>query len=197
VKISEIFYSIQGEGRRAGSANVFIRLAGCKAKYACFASGVKCDTEFESGKEFTLSELYEAILKITTCENIVWTGGEPTDQLTNKETQFFHEKGYFQAIETSGLNPVPDNLDWVTLSPKVAEHILLKNFPNGVDEIKYIRHKGQSIPEPSVQAHHKYISPHFDGWNINTDNLDHCINLIKEFPEWNLTIQFHKLWKVL
>jgi 7-carboxy-7-deazaguanine synthase len=50
LKISEIFYSLQGEGARAGTPTIFIRLQGCSAKNACYQSGIKCDTEFESGK---------------------------------------------------------------------------------------------------------------------------------------------------
>jgi len=78
--------------------------------------------------------------------HIIWTGGEPTDQLTDEIVRFFGKKGYYQAIETSGLNPVPAGIDFVCVSPKVAEHIIAKNFPNGVTELRYVRHKGQSIP---------------------------------------------------
>jgi len=198
MKISEIFYSIQGEGSRAGTANVFIRLSGCKAKYACSASGVKCDTEFESGKEMTMEDLFEHIQAIAgTCKNIIWTGGEPTDQLTEEIIATFKQAGFYQAIETSGLNPVPKGIDWITVSPKVAEHILAKNFPDVIDEIKYIRHKGQFIPEPIIKARYRYISPHSDGFNINYDNLAHCIELVKENPTWILTMQYHKTWRVL
>ena len=49
--INEIFYSLQGEGARAGEASCFIRLSGCD-----LACGF-CDTEFESGKEMTDDEL--------------------------------------------------------------------------------------------------------------------------------------------
>jgi len=36
LNISEIFYSLQGEGLRIGTPTIFIRLQGCKAKHACF-----------------------------------------------------------------------------------------------------------------------------------------------------------------
>ena len=48
LRISEIFYSLQGEGARIGTPTVFIRTSGCRAKNACYALGIKCDTEFES-----------------------------------------------------------------------------------------------------------------------------------------------------
>lgn len=198
LKVSEIFYSLQGEGARVGTPTVFVRLSGCKTKNACQASGIVCDTEFESGKQMSLSEIEAWIQQnACNCKEITWTGGEPTDQLTTEHIAYFKERGFYQAIETSGLNPLPDGLDFVCLSPKVAEHILKKNFPNGVTELRYVRHAGQSIPQPSVPAVHYWISPHSDGFTINKTNLIHCINLCKENPQWKLSVQNHKLWNIL
>jgi len=196
--ISEIFYSLQGEGKRSGEPSIFIRLSGCSAKYACYASGVHCDTEFESGKEMTTEEILHWIsLHAPNCKWIVWTGGEPADQLTDETVVFFNQKGFKQAIETSGIKSVPKGLSWVTLSPKVAEHVLEKNFPSGVEEIKYVRHSGQDIPKPKVATLYKFISPHFDGVNTNEENIRHCIELCLQNPEWSLSIQQHKLWQIL
>lgn len=196
LKVSEIFYSLQGEGGRAGRPSIFIRLQGCKAKHACAAMGIKCDTEFESGKETTLFDLLKRISAYPGKE-IVWTGGEPTDQLTEGIVNTFKVAGYYQAIETSGLNPAPPGLDYICVSPKVAEHIVKKNFPNGVDELRYVRHSGQEIPQPQTTAKRYFLSPHFDGYNLNDENLRHCIHLCLANPNWNLSVQSHKLWNVL
>jgi 7-carboxy-7-deazaguanine synthase len=196
LKISEIFYSLQGEGARVGISTIFIRLQGCKAKYACAAIGIKCDTEFESGKDYSLEQLYNFIKGYPSWE-ITWTGGEPTDQLTDEIISYFKHKGYYQAIETSGLNPVCNGLDFVCISPKVAEHIIKKNFPNGCDELRYVRHKGQDIPQPAIEAKHYWISPHSDGFTINAENLKHCIELCLQNPKWKLSVQNHKLWNIL
>ncbi len=195
LQVNEIFYSLQGEGARAGSANVFIRLQGCQTKHACFASGVVCDTEFESGREMMLPELLRHVKQFD-CKNIIWTGGEPAAQLTEEIISLFNEHLFYQAIETSGLFSVPKNLDWISLSPKVAEHVIEKNFPKGVDELRYVRHAGQSIPKPSIQATHYFISPHSDGTLINSENLKHCIELVKQNPKWKLSLQLHKIWNV-
>jgi len=198
MRVSEIFLSIQGEGRRAGEPSIFIRLQGCSAKYACYASGVICDTEFESGAEKTLDEIEQWISEHGNgCRWLIWTGGEPTDQLTPEIVAHFNRLGFKQAIETSGLHPVPDGLDWITLSPKVAEHVLAKNFPKGVAEIKYVRHAGQEIPQPSIEAQYYFVSPHSDGFTINTENVKHCIKLCLENPQWSLSVQQHKIWSVL
>jgi organic radical activating enzyme len=191
LNVTEIFYSLQGEGHRAGTANLFVRLQGCKTKDACYASGVRCDTEFESGRQMQVSEIAEMI---PPGASIIWTGGEPAQQLTEEIVDYFG--GTFQAIETSGLYPVPSNLDYVSLSPKVAEHVIQKNF-KWVNELRYVRHAGQAIPQPSIEADYYYLSPHSDGFEINRLNLDHCIELVKSNPQWRLSVQQHKLWKVL
>lgn len=198
LKVSEIFYSLQGEGARIGTPTVFIRLTGCKAKFACASMGIKCDTEFESGREFSLAEIDVWIVNnAKQCKEITWTGGEPTDQLTDEIVSYFKKLGYYQAIETSGLNSVPTGIDFICVSPKVAEHIIAKNFPNGVTELRYVRHKGQSIPAPSIKAEHYWISPHSDGFTINAENLKHCIDLCKENGKWKMSLQNHKVWNIL
>jgi organic radical activating enzyme len=198
IKVSEIFYSLQGEGARTGTPTVFIRLQGCKAKNACYTSGVRCDTEFESGSAYTLEELLLKVEQVAKgCKEITWTGGEPTDQLTKDMIQFFKQHGYYQAIETSGLNPVPDGIDFICVSPKVAEHVIAKNFPNGVNELRYVRHQGQTIPSPAIEAEHYWISPHSDGFTINGTNLQHCIQLCLNNPKWKMSVQNHKLWNIL
>ena len=198
LRISEIFYSLQGEGARIGTPTVFIRTSGCKAKNACYALGIKCDTEFESGKDITIEEIYQWLqINASQCKEITWTGGEPLDQLTNEITAYFKDKGYYQAIETSGLRPCVENIDFICVSPKVAEHVIAKNFPNGVTELRYVRHKGQDIPQPSIKALHYWLSPHSDGFNINSENLKHCIDLCIKNGQWKLSLQNHKIWNIL
>jgi organic radical activating enzyme len=150
LKVSECFYSLQGEGARAGEPSIFIRLQGCSAKHACYASGVECDTEFESGKEMTLQEiLFEATeaidrtigsmpnisdndLKKNNLLWIVFTGGEPLDSLTPEILGWFIERGYKIALETSGTKylsqQMAEKIEHITISPKCAEHVLTKNF---------------------------------------------------------------------
>lgn len=197
MKVNEVFYSLQGEGARAGEPSLFIRLAGCSAKFACSAAGVACDTEFEAGTDLSREDVLMLMHNMApSCDWIVWTGGEPTDQLTGEDVAWFSERGYHQAIETSGIRPVPPGLDWVTISPKVAEHVLAKHFPQGVTELKYVRHAGQAIPLPQVAATYYFLSPHSDGVTINVDNMKACIALCLENPPWRLSLQQHKLWQI-
>jgi len=185
LKINDIFYSLQGEGARAGTANIFIRLANCNLECKF------CDTEFHSFKEYTIAELLDFIKQFN-CKNIIWTGGEPTLQLTNQITFIFNSKGFYQAIETNGSNPVPEYIDYIACSPKVAEHVLRKKL-KFANELRYVRNKMQQLPKPMIKADYYYISPEFSGNDMNLENINHCINLIKENPEWRLSIQWHKL----
>jgi 7-carboxy-7-deazaguanine synthase len=223
MKVSEIFYSIQGEGGRAGEPSVFVRLTGCSAKHACLQSGVVCDTEYESGKELTLVELHkdmlQAIQRVTgalpgeTLPWVIWTGGEPLDQLTIKDVIEMKRLGWaHHAIETSGVRPMDEEfseeLEYIVISPKVAEHVLVKHFPwaalnkdgssGGVHELRYVRHAGQpGVPVPSLHAVHHYLSPHSNGLEIDPVNVKHCIALALENPTWRVSVQMHKVMKVL
>jgi organic radical activating enzyme len=193
LKVNEIFLSIQGEGARAGSLNIFVRLADCNLTCGF------CDTEFVSYKELTLQELLAKLLEFLPCKNIIWTGGEPLLQLDEEAISFFRAKGYFQAVETNGTIRPPKGLDYIALSPKVAEHIIKKNFDGvKVNELRYAMHKGKlALPQPSIQADYYFISPIFDGDKMNTENLEHCLKLIKENPKWRISVQVHKLLKVI
>lgn len=198
LKVSEIFYSLQGEGARVGTPTVFIRLMGCKTKNACFAAGIVCDTEFESGEEKSIEQIEKWLsINAKDCKEITWTGGEPLDQLDEEIVDHFKSKGFYQAVETSGLRKAPKGIDFICVSPKVAEHIVKKNFPDGVTELRYVRHKGQSIPNPTIKANHYWVSPHSDGFTINGENLKHCINLCIENPKWKMSLQNHKVWNIL
>jgi 7-carboxy-7-deazaguanine synthase len=191
MKINEIFYSLQGEGMRVGQPTVFVRLSGCDLTCGF------CDTEFTSGKELTVEELLD-IVKQYPAKWVTWTGGEPMLQLKADVVDAFRAAGYSQSIETNGGHTIPFDLDWVVVSPKVAEHVIARNFPNGVDELRYAWHAGKvSVPNPSISARHKYLSPICDGNGINTKNLKHCIELCKANPEWKLSVQQHKIWNIL
>lgn len=191
LRVNEIFYSLQGEGFRAGHPSIFIRLSGCD-----MACGF-CDTEFESGKDMTLAEIEEYISRWP-CKWIVWTGGEPMLQMTQPIAKWFSDRGFKQAIESNGNHPIPMEINWRVVSPKVAEHVVAKNFPHGVSELRYVRHAGQmAVPKPGTTATHYYLSPMFDGARPNKENVAHCIRLCLENPTWKLSLQTHKIVGVL
>jgi len=206
--VNEIFWSPQGEGIRAGEMSVFLRFTGCnllckKEAGPKSIGGFDCDTEFESGRRMTLEQL---IAEVRSCvpvkdewftKNKAWvvlTGGEPALQADSGLISSLHSANFLVAIETNGSVDVSGRgIDWVTVSPKVAEHAVRQMTAS---EVKYVRGYGQGIPIPTCEATYKLLSPAFNGLSIDRKSLDWCVTLIKENPEWRLSIQMHKAWNV-
>lgn len=190
-QVNEIFFSLQGEGVRSGTPHLFLRLSKCNLSCTVETHGFDCDTEFESGREMELEEIVSELQALTpTCDWIVLTGGEPALQVDRQLIDGLHAAGYKLAIETNGSVELPPGLDWVTVSPKVAEHAIRQRK---ADEVKYVRGYGQAIPETVVEASHCLISPAFDGLHLERRTLDWCLRLVQENPPWRLSVQVHKL----
>jgi 7-carboxy-7-deazaguanine synthase len=192
--VNEIFYSLQGEGVRAGTPNLFLRLSRCNLACKVETHGFDCDTEFESGRWMTPEEILAEFRQLSsTCGWVVLTGGEPALQADRELIDALHAAGYKLAIETNGSFPLPEGIDWITVSPKVAEHAVRQRR---ADEVKYVRGYGQAIPKTVVEAGHYLISPAFERAETDPRTLDWCIRLCKENPPWRLSVQQHKLWRV-
>lgn len=210
-KINECFYSLQGEGMRAGTANVFVRFTGCNL--ACdlepgpkSPGGFACDTEFASGRALTLEQLWEWMQEAVSIATgipretgrtwrgwIILTGGEPGLQVDHDLIHYFHSLGCKLAIETNGTVELPEGLDWITLSPKVAEHAVKQLRAH---EVKYVRGYGQAVPKPAATADHYLLSPAFEGGQVDQRTMDWCVRLCLENPSWRLSLQTHKFLKV-
>ena len=192
--VNEIFYSLQGEGVRAGTPNLFLRLSRCNLACAVETHGFDCDTEFESGRRLTIPEILAEFRQLSeSCDWVILTGGEPALQVDPDLIDALHAAGYKLAIETNGSIELPPGIDWITVSPKVAEHALRQRTAH---EVKYVRGYGQAIPKTVVHAEHYLISPAFDGPEVDARTMDWCIRLCKENPPWRLSVQQHKMWKV-
>lgn len=193
-KINEIFYSLQGEGVRAGSPSIFIRFSGCNLRCSKEIHGFDCDTEFSSGIERTSEDIINELKSMNTeCKWIVLTGGEPSLQLDEELINKLHSANFKLAIETNGSKKLPEGMDWICVSPKGAEHTLEQLE---ADEVKYVRAYGQGIPKTRVRAKHYLISPAFEQDRLERKTLEWCIQLVKENPPWRLSIQQHKLWNI-
>lgn len=105
LNVNEVFYSIQGEGTRAGKPCVFIRLQGCPNN--C----IWCDTPYarkikNAGTKITFGELLKAIEEYN-CPFIEFTGGEPLIQPNIKAMMtYLCSQRYTVALETSGTEDI-------------------------------------------------------------------------------------------
>jgi 7-carboxy-7-deazaguanine synthase len=201
--VTEMFCALQGEGHRAGRRNVFVRFSGCNLKCSADVEGFDCDTDFRSvyKKYKTADELVAEIEEVwgkpSKDKAVILTGGEPTLQMDLALVKALSRAEFFVAIETNGINGLPDEVmgyvDWVSCSPKTAEHTLKINR---VDELRYVRAIRQGIPRPKLKSTFKFLSPAADGGGPKQPNLEHCLQLIDENPEWRLSVQMHKLWSI-
>jgi 7-carboxy-7-deazaguanine synthase len=98
LKITEIFYSLQGESNTVGLPTVFIRLTGCPLRCSY------CDTTyaFTGGKKQTLTEIIDQVDQFK-ARYVTVTGGEPLAQSASHELMtMLLDKGYVVSLETSG-----------------------------------------------------------------------------------------------
>lgn len=237
--VNEIYLSVQGEGVRAGTLNVFVRLAKCNMRCAVepgprSPGGFDCDTEFESGRRMTAREVLERCLELWPRDHsgsqsvpagepwIILTGGEPGLQLDLELADALRggargsPRLFNLAIETNGsieLPRLPEHelptdlssltaleeqlacfaVDWITVSPKVAEHAIRQRWAH---EVKYVRGEGQAAPQTAVQALHHLVSPAFDGLRLDPGAMATCLEIVRTTPPWRLSVQLHKSWRV-
>lgn len=188
MRINEIFYSLQGEGRYAGTPAVFVRFAGCNLRCSF------CDTEFESYTEMTEEEIVAEVMRYPAL-HVILTGGEPTLQLTQSFLEKLHDNGRMTHIETNGTHPLPEGpIHWITCSPKYAKLGIQR-----IDELKVV-YEGQDMtkydnitPAPQVCS----LQPCDTGDAIrNKEILQQTIDYCLHHPKWNLSLQTHKIINV-
>lgn len=189
MRVNEIFYSLQGEGYHSGTAAVFVRLSGCNL-HCSF-----CDTQHESGVEMSEAEIVEAV-KAYPATHVVITGGEPSLQLTASLVDALHEAGRYVAVETNGTHPLPENVDWITLSPKdlfLGDEA--KPMIDRADELKVVydgEHEPQAYSHIAVQ--HRFLQPCDSGDEGRNARITAAtVEYIKRHPEWRLSLQIHKI----
>ncbi|TCM67824.1 7-carboxy-7-deazaguanine synthase [Acinetobacter calcoaceticus] len=121
LRITEIFYSLQGEANAAGLATVFIRLTGCPLR--CHY----CDTiySFEGGERLSLDSIIQTALDYKT-PYICVTGGEPLAQPNALPLMTrLADLGCQISLETSGA------LDVSKVDPRVSKVLDLKTPSSG------------------------------------------------------------------
>jgi 7-carboxy-7-deazaguanine synthase len=119
VRISEIFYSVQGEGMLVGVPSVFVRTSGCNLRCTW------CDTPYTSwqpeGEERSLEFIVNQVNSYG-ASHVVITGGEPMiapeiEELTEELAERLHQH---ITIETAGTVDANVHCDLMSISPKLA-----------------------------------------------------------------------------
>ncbi len=117
--ISEIFYSVQGEGELTGIPSVFIRTSGCNLRCTW------CDTKYASwkpeGEELSTEIILQRVARFP-ARHVVLTGGEPmVAKGIHMLARRLHDCGFHITIETAGtIAPEGIACDLASLSPKLA-----------------------------------------------------------------------------
>lgn len=192
MKVNEIFYSLQGEGRYTGTPAVFVRFSGCNL--ACDF----CDTDHASGTDMTEREIVDSVLRYP-ARHIVLTGGEPSLQLTPTLLRALKNEGKIIHMETNGTCPLPDDalplLDWITVSPKFGmtptiqridelKVVFDMDHPEYIDRLAHVHAAGGCYSlQPCDRNDPAY----------NARNTRACIRYILSHPKWTLSLQTHKL----
>lgn len=189
-KINELFYSLQGEGHHAGIPAVFVRFSGCNLRCPF------CDTQHERGLYLTQDEIMEQINRYPT-RFVVLTGGEPSLFIDAEFIDTLHNHGKFIAIETNGTHPLPNGIDWVTVSPKEDFVLNGEMIPSTrpFDEVKVVFDGKNEVDNYlRVPARYHYLQPCDTGdthrnQSIVQQTIAHCLAV----PQWRLSLQMHKL----
>lgn len=175
-KINEIFYSLQGEGFFTGTAAIFIRFSGCNLKCDF------CDTLHESGEFLSDEEILQKI-SLFESKHIVLTGGEPSLWIDEEFVGKLKSAGHYVQIETNGTHPIPQNVDWITCSPKDAPLAI-----NKANELKVV-FTSQSFVEKftNFNSQHRFLQP------LSCGNTGEVVDYILKHPQWRMSLQTHKL----
>ncbi len=207
--IVEQFHSLQGEGAHSGRSAYFIRLASCKVGCSW------CDTkESWSADPYplkSLTSLAKTVVKaqLNGAGFVVLTGGEPLHHNLNplcesirKETEEVVGKSIAIHLETSGVDPISGNPDWITLSPKrhaQPREELIKIC----QEMKVIIHEksdlvfAEQMADKILSKYNNktllYLQP---GWN-NKKGQELAYEYVKYNSHWRLSMQTHKWLGIL
>ncbi|MEN6512021.1 MAG: radical SAM protein [Chloroherpetonaceae bacterium] len=209
LNISEIFYSIQGEGTRAGLPCVFVRLQGCNLR--C----IWCDTPYaldikQIEEEITFQKILQQI-QFFNCNFIEFTGGEPLMQPKSIELMnYLSENNYTVAIETGGsllidkLNSqIIKILDIKCPGSNMSKFNKFENFKflNKKDEIKFVLNDQQDFDWAMevVSAHNLFdivdnvlFSPVFG----KLESIDLAQWILESHLPIRLQLQIHKfIWE--
>ena len=118
MRISEIFYSVQGEGSLVGVPSIFVRTTGCNLRCSW------CDTPYTSwnpvGDDMSIDQIMTRTAEYSAARHVVITGGEPMIAGIAELAERFRERGLHITFETAGTVFAPVACDLMSISPKLG-----------------------------------------------------------------------------
>ncbi|GGC98111.1 7-carboxy-7-deazaguanine synthase [Vreelandella lutescens] len=213
--VKEAFYTLQGEGAQAGRASVFCRFTGCNlwsGREADRASAkcTFCDTDFigtdgiNGGRFATAQALANHIKALWphkaqhAVPYVVFTGGEPLLQLDTALIAMLHSEGFEVAVETNGTVPAPAGIDWLCVSPKSSNPLVITHG----DELKLVFPQADAPPEQfaNLAFSHFFLQP-MDRSAIAPSSIasdsESTVKAATAYcmanPQWRLSLQTHKI----
>ena len=189
--IADIFLSLQGEGHNTGMPSWFIRIAGCNV--GCEFCDEKKAWNKNNFKTIDLEEIFFPI-QSSQVKNLVVTGGEPTMYDLTDLTKKAKTLGLKTFLETSGVNKITGQWDWICVSPKQNKEPLLSSLTKA-NELKVVieedkdltfAEKMRSFTTPACLH---YLQPQ---WTEKEKAIEIIYNYILANPIWQLSLQTHK-----
>lgn len=205
--VKEIFYTLQGEGLRAGRPAVFCRFAGCNlwsGREADRDTSICqfCDTDF-IGTDGTLggkfADAHELASRIASLwppsqrhRYVVLTGGEPLLQADAALIDALHAEHFEVAVETNGTTVAPAGIDWICVSPKANAEWVQRSG----DELKLVFPQPGLLPEDigELDFAHYLLQP-MDG-PLRQRHTREAIAYCQANPRWRLSVQTHKILEI-
>lgn len=211
--VVEIFPTLQGEGVHTGKKAVFVRFSGCNIwsgreedrEKAAKRGGcaLVCDTKFRiedadhTGGRLTAMEIAQRANEAWEKDSfrgkgpkkrhVVLTGGEPGLQIDEDLVATLKLAGFFVAVETNGSRLLPQNLDWVCVSPKPPSKVVFQRY----DEVKVLfplfnPHEYEGLAE-------NYFVQPVDEPPHSKENILRTVEFVQKNPLWRISLQTHKI----
>ncbi len=213
MKVSEIFYSIEGEGIRTGYPAVFIRLFSCQLR--CTYCDSMYSVEGDDFVEMSIDEIVEEVHKYSS-KRVTLTGGEPLIQKDALDLiKRLVRAGYELNIETNGAVDVSDlydaswcfgymrdniivTMDWKSISSGMSSHMLNSNLAllTNKDVLKFVVGSREDLDQmKEVVTNNKldcsiFVSPIFG--NIEPKDIVQYV-LDNQLTDVRVQLQIHKI----
>ena len=191
--VVETFHSLQGEGHHSGRSAFFIRLAGCSV--GCPWCDTKHSWPEHGHPQQGVDALADAALEAArsgACFTVI-TGGEPLHHDLRALTAALKRTQKPLHLETSGVDPLSGQFDWITLSPK-RHHPPRSDLLRCCHELKVVVHSPDDLAfaeEMASQTDHQAKLLLQPGWNSDLGR-ELSVEHVRHQPSWRLSLQTHK-----